>query len=326
MVAGTGVLVLLIAAIRYRNSNICKGFHIEVAGPALSGTPFIDKKGIADILTAAGAGKGQNKPIQSFDLRRLEAALGRNVWIKEAQLFFDNNGILQVRVVEREPVARIFTRDGSSCYVDSSGVQLPLQDKLPVRLPVFTGYPGQKIMLHGSDSGLTVDILRLSDFIRRDTFWLAQIAQVAILPGNNFELEPEIGSHRIGFGDGSDIEGKFHRLALFYREVLSRAGLDRYAHIDISYAGQIVAERRGTGHGHYDSTQGLNNIRQMIRSAQQLQPDTLRQQNVRPLERATITEPNLTGLDLVPDGEDSTKTPKPRATMPKKPYKTTNNK
>src|SRR5579859_179961 len=206
MVAGTGVLVLLIAAIRYRNSNVCKGFKIGITGGSSTGDHalFIDKKGISDILTAAGAGKGQNKPIQSFDLRRLEAALGRNVWIKEAQLFFDNNGILQVRVVEREPVARVFTRDGNSCYIDSSGVQLPLPDKLTARLPVFTGYPGQKIMLHGGDSVLTMEILHLSDFIRRDSFWTAQIAQVAILPDKGFELEPEAGDQRIGFGDGRD--------------------------------------------------------------------------------------------------------------------------
>src|ERR1700748_2088788 len=86
-VAGTGVLVLLVAAIRYRNSNVCKGYRIEIAASSPAGVLFIDKKGIADILTAAGAVKGQNKPIHAFDLRLLEATLGKNVWIKEAQLF-----------------------------------------------------------------------------------------------------------------------------------------------------------------------------------------------------------------------------------------------
>lgn len=312
MGAGTGVLVLLVAAIRYRNSNVCKGYRIEVTGGSgPDAALFIDKKGIADILAAAGAAKGQNKPIQSFDLRRLESTLGKNAWIKEAQLFFDNNGILQARVVEREPVARIFTREGYSCYIDSGGVQLPLPDKLPVRLPVFTGYPGQKIMVHGSDSALTTDILRLSAFIRRDSFWTAQIAQVVITSGNSFELEPEIGGHRITFGDGSDIASKFHRLFLFYAEVLGRTGPDKYDRIDVSYAGQVVATKKNSDHARYDSLQGMNNIRQMIRSAQQLQPDTVRQQNIRPLEHSTTTELYLSGLDLVPEaGDSSVKPPK----------------
>jgi cell division protein FtsQ len=319
-VAGAGVLVLLIAAIRYRNANVCRGFHIEIAGSAPKEALFVDKKGIADILTAAGAAKGQNKPIHSFDLRHLESALGRNVWIKEAQLFFDNNDILQVKVVEREPVARVFTRDGNSCYVDSGGMQLPLPDKGQAQLPVFTGYPAVKLAPHGVDSLLTRDILRLAGFLRRDSFWAARISQIAVLPGNNFELEPATGDQRIVFGNGSDIEAKFHRLALFYKDVLARTESGKYNRVDISYAGQIVATKTGREHGRYDSVQGMNNIRQMIRSAQQLQPDTLRQQNVRPLEQSTATEQSLGTLDLLPEGTDSlTKPPKNRK-------KTTNNK
>lgn len=317
MAAGTGVLVLLVAAIRYRNSNVCKGFRIEIAGPS----PYIDKKDIADILTNAGAVKGQNKPIQAFDLRRLEAALGKNVWIKEAQLFFDNNGILRVKVTEREPVARVFTRDGNSCYIDSSGVQLPLPDKLPAQLPVFTGYPAAKIVLHGRDSALTRDILRLTGFIRGDSFWTARIAQIAILPGNEFELEPERGSQRIHFGNGADIPAKFRRLSIFYQQVLSRTDPGKYDRIDIAYTGQVIATRRGGTPSRYDSVQGMNNIRQMIRSAQQLQPDTLRQQNVRPLEENNNATEQMSGtLDLLPGATDSAAKP------PKNRKKTTNNK
>ncbi|HMI61887.1 MAG TPA: hypothetical protein VK518_13295 [Puia sp.] len=292
---GAGVLVLLVAAVRYRNNNTCKGYRIEIAGT------FVDKKGISDLLNSAGAGHGQDRPIQSFDLRRLEAALEKNVWIKKAQLFFDNNGILRVNVFEREPAARIFTSDGNSFYIDSAGVQLPLQDKVQAHLPVFTGYPAPKIRLQGRDSALTADMLHLSNFIRQDSFWSAQVAQVDITAAKTFELEPEIGRHKVSFGDGSDIQQKFHRLFVFYKEVLSRTGFDKYSRIDVSYAGQVIGIRKGSEQSRYDSIQGMNNIRQLILSAQQLQQDTIRQKNVKPLERNTMTEQNLTNYDLVPD-------------------------
>jgi cell division protein FtsQ len=303
-IAGAGGVVLLVAAIRYRNSNVCKGYHIGITGP---GAVFIDRKGIIDLLTNAGAAKSQGRPIQSFDLRRLESVLEKNVWIKEAQLFFDNNGILQVKIIEREPAARIFTRDGGSFYIDSSGVQLPLQVRLPAQLPVFTGYPLSKIRLQGEDSALTAGILQLSSAIRRDSFWTAQIAQIDITPGKTFELEPEVGSHRITFGDASDMASKFHRLFVFYKVVLSRVGMDKYERIDVSYAGQVVGTRKGSGQNRYDSLQGIDNIRQLIRRAQQLQPDTIRQQNIRPLEHSTQTDQNLTNYDLVPESA-----PKPK--------------
>jgi cell division protein FtsQ len=281
-IAGAGGVVLLVAAIRYRNSNVCKGYRIEFAGTASPARLFIDRKGVNDLLTAAGAAKGQGKPIQSFDLRRLEAALGKNIWIREAQLFFDNTGILHVRIREREPIARVFTRQGNSFYIDSSAVELPLQDKFPARLPVFTGYPDPRIRRIGPDSVLTAGMLSLCRFIRQDSFWTAQIAQIDITPKKTFELEPEVGDHRITFGDGNDIAAKFHRLFVFYKEVLSRIGMDKYERIDISYTDQVVGTKRGSGKDRYDSSQGLDNIRRMIRSAQQLQPDTLRQ--IRPLE------------------------------------------
>ena len=34
-IAGSGVLVLLVAAIRYRNNNTCKGWHIAIDAGAL---------------------------------------------------------------------------------------------------------------------------------------------------------------------------------------------------------------------------------------------------------------------------------------------------
>ena len=282
--AGAGGIVLLVAAIRYRNSNVCKGYKIEITGPKTIDRLFIDRKGINDLLTAAGAGKGQGKPIQSFDLHRLETTLEKNVWIRDAQLFFDNNGILQVRISEREPAARIFTTGGNSFYIDSSAVELPLQERFAAHLPVFTGYPATKIKTTGPDSLLTTGVLQLSSFIRHDSFWMAQIAQVDITPEKTFELEPEIGDHRITFGDATDLAAKFHRLFVFYDRVLSRVGMDKYQRIDVSYEGQVIGTKKGSGQSRYDSLQGMEKIRQLIRSAQQLQPDTLRHPNMLPLE------------------------------------------
>lgn len=298
-IAGAGVMVLLVAAIKYRNNKTCKGYKIDISGPTAE--LFIGKKEINDLLASAGAGVWKEKAIQSFDLRRMESVLEKNVWIKDAQLFFDNNGVLQVKVMERQPVARIFTTNGNSFYIDSSGVQLPLSDKLPVKLPVFTDYPAATIRLHGQDSVLTTEIKQLSAFIGGDAFWMAQIAQVAILPDRTFELVPTVGNHLIEFGDGEDYEQKFHRLFIFYKEVLSRTGMDKYSRIDIAYAGQVIGTKKGSEGTRFDSLQGIRNVQQLIHTAQQLQADTIRQKDFKPLERSTLTEQSLTNYDLIPD-------------------------
>lgn len=297
---GAGVLVLLVAAIRYRNTNLCKGYEINLNGS------YVTKEEVLTMLSAAGTRTIRDRPVQSFDLRHLQMSLERNVWVQNARLFFDNNNVLHIDLMGRIPVTRIIAQDGNSYYLDSGGIRLPLV-RQAVRLPVFTGFPvmrgghaGRDSTRDASDSLLIAGVRAISAYLRRDSFWMQRIAAVNIGADRNFELEPEAGNVRIGFGDGSDVAQKFHRLGLFYRQVLSKMGPERYRRIDVSYAGQVVAVRRGADQIREDSLQAVSNIRQLIRSAQQMQPDTLRQRSVRPLETNGMTEQNLSTHDLLP--------------------------
>jgi cell division protein FtsQ len=68
-------------------------------------------------------------------------------------------------------------------------------------------------------------IKNLSQFIQKDSFWSAQVAQVDITPQRNFEIVPTIGSYIIEMGDGENLERKFNRLMLFYKQVLVKPDL-----------------------------------------------------------------------------------------------------
>ena len=296
---GAGVLVLLVAAIRYRNTNLCKGYQINLNGS------YVTKKQVLSLLSAAGAPTIRDRPVQSFDLRHLQLSLERDVWVESARLFFDNNNVLHIDLAGRIPVTRIITQDGNGFYLDSSGIRLPLVQQA-LRLPVFTGFPamrgtrGRDSSRDAADSLLIADVRAISAYLRRDSFWMRQIAAVNIRPDRNFDLEPATGNERIGFGDGTDVAEKFHRLSLFYSQVLSKVGPERYQRIDVSYAGQVVAVRRGADQIREDSLQALDNIRQLIRSAQQMRPDPQRLRSVRPLETNSMTEQNLSTHDLLP--------------------------
>jgi len=50
--------------------------------------------------------------------------------------------------------------------------------------------------------------------------------------------------------------------------------------------------------------QAVKNILQLIKSARQLQADTVKQ-NIKPLEHNTVTEQTLTNYDLITTNEDS---------------------
>ncbi|HTQ28093.1 MAG TPA: hypothetical protein VMI35_08195 [Puia sp.] len=299
-----GGVVLLVAAINKKNNRTCSGSRVEINGG--NRRHFLDQQDVMNLLTANGKEKLAGRTIISCDLRGMEELLKKNIWVRDAQLFFDNNEMLRVKVTEREPVARVFSVNGESFYVDSSGTQLPLSESVCVKVPVFTGYPVNKFRLRGPDSTLADQTRKLAAYILRNPFWMADIQQVNISTHRSFQLVPVIGNHIVEFGDGNDCAQKFRRLFVFYKDVLSRTGFDKYASIDVRFAGQVIGTKRNNYVSKSDSLQAMKNIEQLIRTARQMQADTLRSQDMRPLEHNTVTEQTLVGYDLVPADEDST--------------------
>jgi cell division protein FtsQ len=300
--AGTGLVALLIAAVSNKKQENCSGYDISIHGA--SEQLFLEK---SDILEMIPVGTIQNVPIKSLDLRKMEEKLETHAWIREAQLFIDNNGILKIRVEEREPIARIFTVGGSSFYIDSACEKLPLTDKIAVRLPVFTGFPSEGTRLSKADKLLLRQVKDMSLFISKEPFWSAQIAQVDITSQRNFEMVPTVGNHIIEFGDGSDIEGKFRRLFVFYQQVMSKSGLNGYERVNVQFARQVIGKRSETRVSRYDSLLAVKKIQQLIIAAQRMQPDTIR--SSRPLETSTVSEHQLRNYDLVPDSAGARREP-----------------
>lgn len=255
------MLTLLLAAINKRNKGLCKGLTISIKGGEKN--RFIEDKDVEQLMlkTAGGDIKGQS--VESIDLNRLEQVLEKNVWISSAELWFDSQDQLHVSVVEKEPVARVFTNEGASFYIDSAGARLPLSDQLSARVPVFTGFPDKKV-LGEKDSMLLNDIRRTAAFILHDDFWMAQVSQIDITPKRNLEMIPVVGSHIVKLGKGDEIEKKFRRLMIFYQQVMSKTGFNKYKMIDVQYEGQVVASVFDASAG-IDSVQLRKNVEKLLK-------------------------------------------------------------
>lgn len=241
VIAGGGFVVLLVAAVNSRNHQVCMGYDIEIKNDA-SLPPFIDKKDIEKVLTANKTIVLKNKPVKTIDLGIVEARLKKEPWVKDAEIFFDNNEMLKVKIEQRQPIARIFSSSGGSFYIDSAGQRLPLSEKLSAKLPVFTGYPLEsKKNRTPAERKLVQDIKDLSLFLLSDPFWMAQITQIDITPAKEFEMIPTVGNHVIEFGDATDHREKFEKLFTFYKKVLTKAGMNKYERLKVQYKDEVVA-------------------------------------------------------------------------------------
>jgi len=270
LVIGGGMLTLLIAAMGRQKTDTCKDYSITIKG-VKGADLFLDEKDVTKLLEAAAKGKIRGQRKELFNLRQMEQLLEDNNWVKDAELYFDNRDVLHVQVTERQPIARIFTTADKSFYIDDSGQQLPLSDKISARLPVFTGFPAKKV-LTAKDSALLKDIVGTASFIANDPFWMAQVSQVAIqLCGYNcwnFEMTPLVGNHTVRLGNGTDIDKKFRRLYIFYKQVLSKTGFDKYKSIDVAFAGQVIGVKGTTSK--IDSIQLKKNVEALLKQSREM--------------------------------------------------------
>jgi cell division protein FtsQ len=267
---GGGMLTLLIAAIGKQKRDHCKDYTIRIKGAQKNF--FVDDKAILKLLEFSANGKIKGHKKSSFNLLRIEQLLENNVWIKDAELYFDNKDVLHVSVTEREPVARIFTITGKSFYIDGGEKVMPLSDKLSARVPVFTGFP-EKI-ISKRDSALLRDVRSAAGFILNDPFWMSQVAQIDITRERNFEMIPVVGNHTVLLGNGENIERKFHRLFVFYKNVLSQTGFDKYKAINVQYTGQVIGIKN-TSSSKNDTARLRLNVEKLLRQAREVQNDSL---------------------------------------------------
>jgi len=265
----SGLLVLLVAAIGKRNKEHCKDYTIKINGAR--NNYFIGEKDVLKIVTAATNGKIKGAPIVNFNLRKLEQQLKDNAWIRSANLYFDNQSVLHVSVMEKEPIARIFTTGGRSFYIDSGATRMPLSAKMSARVPVFTNFPDKRF-LSVKDSALLNDIRKTAWFILNDSFWMSQTEQIDITEHRTFEMIPTIGNHVVKLGNGDDIDKKFHRLLTFYEQVLSKTSFDKYNFIDVQFNGQVIGTKEKISK--VDSVQLKRNIEKLLMEARQMQKDT----------------------------------------------------
>lgn len=268
---GAGMFTLLMAAISKKNKGQCRDYAITIKGT--KDYLFIDKKDVEQMLMKATGGKIKGVQVSSFKLGNLEQMLEQNTWISDAELYFDNHDVLHVSVVEREPIARIFTTGSNSFYIDSTGKKLPLSDKISARVTVFTGFPERKT-LSVKDSLLLNEIRFMANYIHNEPFWLAQVAQVDIAADKTFEMIPLVGNHLVKLGSAENVDQKFRRLMIFYQQVLSKTGFDKYKVIDVQYKGQVVASRYA-GDAKVDSVQLRKNVEKLLQQYTDAQNDTV---------------------------------------------------
>jgi len=204
---------------------------------------FIDEEDVLDLMQVSdenlrGASIGQ------LNLKEIEGRIKSDAFVKNAELYADIKGNLVVNVELRRPIARIVRSYGPSVYIAEDGTVMPVSEKFSARTLLISGAQANQIMHEENilDSEGGISLFYMINLIRKDEFWKAQIAQVDVASINKITLYPQIGGQLIEFGKLENIDVKFSKLKVFYKEILPQKGWNTYSRVNLEYDGQIVTE------------------------------------------------------------------------------------
>nr|WP_067060580.1 cell division protein FtsQ [Mucilaginibacter sp. L294] len=243
LVSLTG-LVVLMGFIEVKKAElVCKKVNVFIPGNQY----FIDRQEVDNILqTTSHTLIGRR--IENIDIHELENKLKINPFVEFATVYIDMDGTLQVEVSQRQPILRIMNRFDQDFYVDEHGLKMPLSQNFTARVLAVNGYIDE-LFANKVDSlhtALAKDIFKTADFIRKDSLWDAQIAQLYINKDHEIELVPRVGNQRILLGNADSLATKFNNLKVFYKQALPLVGWDAYKLINIKYMNQVVGVRNET--------------------------------------------------------------------------------
>ena len=233
----TACVLATISAAKIQNKKTIRSINVTIKNEQTC--HFIDKQEVEKMLLEQRHIDLKSTTIQKIDLRQMEQILLANPWIENAQVFVDNNRVLNVNVQQRIPAIRIFQQNGDSYYIDASLHRLPLSENYTHYSMLFTNVPELKDDSVGTV--LKVKMLRLADFIQQSSFWNAQVAQVTVNDDKNFELTTVLGNQRILIGDTTALKEKMANVFAFYQHIINKIGWDKYEVIDARFSNQIVA-------------------------------------------------------------------------------------
>ena len=166
----------------------------------------------------------------------LENKLRFHPSVENAEVSSDIKGRVEINLQQRIPIIRIQKKSSKeSYYIDNSGKKMMLSPDYTAKVLVATG----SIDIHDFPQ-----IFQLAKFITESDFWSLQILEIYVKKDKNVLLTPRVGHHKIEIGKIDNLDKKFSKLFLFYKNGLSPVDWNKYSSINLKFKNQIVCTKK----------------------------------------------------------------------------------
>ncbi len=235
---------LILGAMQRKENAEVHGLQIDIQ-PLTDGNFLINKDDVPLILEDRFAHDITTFPVGELDVERLERVLEEHPFVHSSEAFVDAQNVINIQLVQREPLLRVLDNNGLNYYLDEDGEQLPPSPHYAARVRVATGFlpPYEQDFLE-KEGHLLNQVYQLNELLRADPFLDALIEQIYLNKRGEMILSPKVGKQTILLGRFHNTADKLERLKTFYQEGLPYKGWRAYRSFDLRYSGQVVCKKR----------------------------------------------------------------------------------
>jgi len=234
-------MIVLMSFINVKKQTVkCTNVVILIPGA----DNFIEREEV-DAILRQSQGILVGKEIEKVNLEDIESKIKANPYIAYATVYADMDGVINIKIDQRQPILRVINAGHQDFYIDKSGLKMPISPNFTANVLVANG----KILEHFSGkvdtliTKMAIDLYKTALHIKQDTLWESQIEQAFVNDKSDIELIPRVGNQRIILGNADSLEIKMRNLKAFYKKAMPKVGWDAYKTINVKYVNQIICEK-----------------------------------------------------------------------------------
>lgn len=231
------IVMFVYIQIQYNNA-FYKNIQINIQG----NTPFIVENDIRNIISNRGRYSLMSIPVWAINLNAVEEKIKKNLWVREAHVYRDAQGILHIDIVQKKPAMRIFSLDGKSFYMDDEGNRIPLSLYSVANVPICTSYPSY--FNKNKDKVFVSDVLDLLTLAGQDDYLKNCISYINVMDTACIEIIPKMGTPIVRMRLQDPKEKILNKIKNFYLQIIPNVGWDFYTYIDLRFENEIIALKK----------------------------------------------------------------------------------
>lgn len=238
-----GFFTLLSFSTQKYQTRTCQNLALNIQNS--NDIPLINEATIEQVL-ADNNFRVRGQSLKDIPVDKIESKINSLSHIESSKVYTNLEGDLEIALVQKTPIARVYNENGDSFYIDEKGERMDLSSLYSARLLSVTCDGNLDFNASSTEEEDTeiAQLVELIQLVNNDPFWKSQLVRVHIDKNKEIELTPRVGNHKILIGKASNLRTKFDKLWAFYQNCSVSGNWTAFKTLNLKYKDQIVCTKK----------------------------------------------------------------------------------